>query len=99
MHKFFPHLLGDITPPTNIIAQQALTALWIAEAGVVDNLHQEPLDHLFSVIKGSQRVTLIPSSRYSELYPRTNSTDSLMVSQVGRVALYTLITSSHLSVD
>jgi hypothetical protein len=56
--------------PTSYLSIIAAKNLWAASVGVIDMLHQDQCDNLFHVITGTQRVTLIPSSRYAELYPK-----------------------------
>jgi hypothetical protein len=47
-----------------------LTTISAAAPGVIEALRIDPTDRLVSVVKGSQKVILVPSSRYHELYPQ-----------------------------
>ena len=50
--------------------------------GAIEGLHQETMDQFVSVSKGALKITLIPYTRYFELYPKKDSNEALRTSEV-----------------
>jgi hypothetical protein len=88
IHEQLPPLTDDITNKSSVSALLSFrltSALSAATGGAIEAVHCIPTDRLISVVSGSQRVTLIPSSR--NLYPKKDP-NLLFASQVSSCSCF-----------
>jgi hypothetical protein len=60
----------DLSSVNSLLELVASTTISAASSGVIEALHLDSTDRLLTVVKGSQKVTLVPSYRYHELCPK-----------------------------